>query len=153
MSMLVVFSFLKTVYLFDCQQIADAGNEQECTVAAISPPASTFPAKDRGRGAGGGACWRRWGHAGAGDGACWRRWGKEGKTCATGERMDTICGAGPPPKMPPAPKPRPSCTKTGCHLRQDPVSPAPNSGATCIKTGRHLRQKTKGPKNRRPTRV
>ena len=94
--------------------------------------------RDRGgrnAGAGGDTCWRKWGCllaqvgmlAGAGGSKYWRRWRKKGRTCAIGERTDTICGAGPLPKNPPAPRLGLTCTKTRSHLRQNfglPCSPS-----------------------------
>ena len=82
---------------------------------------------------------------GAGGGGCWCRWEKEGGTGATGVRRMAICGAGPPPKIPPAPrlgntctKTGTTCTKTGYHLHQDWASPAPMSGITCTEIGQYL---------------
>ncbi len=76
--------------------------------------------------------------AGAGGGGCWCRWEKEGGTGATGVRRMAICGAGPPPKIPPAPRLGTTCTKTGQHLHQDWATPAPMSGITCTEIGQYL---------------
>ena len=55
--------FRKTAYLFDCQQIANAGQEQECTAAAIALPDGVFRTGSRR------------GNAGASKDTCWRKWG------------------------------------------------------------------------------
>ena len=75
--------------------------------------------------------------AGAGGGSCWCRWEKEGGTGATGVRRIAICGAGSPPKIPPAPRLGTTCTKTG-YLHQDWATPAPMSGITCTEIGQYL---------------
>jgi hypothetical protein len=48
--------FRKTAYLFDCQQIAGAGQEQECTAAAIALPDGVFRTGSRRE-----ECGRKWG--------------------------------------------------------------------------------------------
>ncbi len=49
-----------------------------------------------------------------------------------------ICGAGPPPKIPPAPRLGTTCAKTGYHLHQDWATPAPMSGISCTEIGQYL---------------
>ena len=62
---------------------------------------------------------------GAGMSVCWRRCGKPCATCATGERLCPFLGAGPYPKITPAPGGLMTCAKTSRYLRRGWQSPDP----------------------------
>jgi hypothetical protein len=68
---------------------------------------------------------------GAGAKCVWRRCGKRVDTCASGERMSPICGAGTQEKTTPAPAKANTCAKEWPHLRQRRQIPAPKNGHTC----------------------
>lgn len=63
--------------------------------------------------------------AGAGVPLWWRRCGKPCATCATGERLCPFLGAGPYPKITPAPGGVMTCAKTSRYLRRGWQSPDP----------------------------